>query len=137
MAKDLWAALASFCRCLFRRCLLSSLSVQASYSMRLCNDVRVSVVNGVTDVLDVCNTSSCGKDLTAILAFVIIYSAGGFGVYRSTFSGLNGNRPFAAHSAVTFLLVNALSLAGLYREVKCSLPTVSKPPRYSRSTSSR
>ena len=36
-----------------------------------------------------------------------------------------------------FLFVNAVSLAGLYRDVKCSLPTVFPPPRYSRSAWSR
>jgi len=33
----------------------------------------------------------------------------------STLSGLNGNKPLAAHPAVMFLFVNPLSLAGLYR----------------------
>ncbi len=42
----------------------------------------------------------------------------------STLSGLNENKPLAAHAAVIFLFVEALSLAGLYREVKWSLPTV-------------
>ena len=46
----------------------------------------------------------------------------------STLSGLSGNKPLAAHAAVMFLFVNALSLAGLYREVKCSLTTVFTPP---------
>ena len=55
----------------------------------------------------------------------------------STFSGLNGNKPLAAHAAMMFFFVNAFSLAGLYREMKCSLPTIFAPPRYSRSTWSR
>lgn len=52
----------------------------------------------------------------------------------STLSGLNGNKPLIAHIAVIFLFVKALSLAGLYREVKWSLPTIFIPPRYSRLT---
>ena len=132
MAKDIWVALASFCTCLCRRCLLSSsISAQVSCLIRLCNDLTASVVTGV---IGVCSTSSCGQDLTS---FGTVSSAGAFNIFRSTLSGLNGNNPLAAHPAVIFLLVNALSLAGLYREVKCSLLIVSKPPRHSRSTSSR
>jgi hypothetical protein len=73
------------------------------------------------------HTSSCGQDLTST-SFRIVSSAGGFGVSLSTMSGMNGNKPVVAHAAVMFLLVNALSGAGLYREVKCSLLTVSAPP---------
>jgi len=51
----------------------------------------------------------------------------------STLSGSSGNGPVAAHAAVMFFLVNARSLAGLYREVKCSLPIVFVPVRSSRS----
>ena len=134
MAKDIRAALASFCTCLCRRCLLSSSSAKASYLIRLCNNVRASVVTGVTGVY---GTSSCGQDPTTLSAFGTVSSAGGFNVSLSTLSGLNGNKPVAAHPAVMFLLVNALSLAGLYKEVKCSLPTISTPPQYSRLTSSR
>jgi hypothetical protein len=49
-----------------------------------------------------------------------------------TLSGLNGNKPLTAQEAVIFLFVNARSLAGLYSEVKYSLPTVLTPPQSSR-----
>jgi hypothetical protein len=41
-------------------------------------------------------------------------------MFLSTLSGLNGNKPLTAYAAVIFLFVNAFSLAGLYRDVKCS-----------------
>jgi hypothetical protein len=53
---------------------------------------------------------------------------GGFGVTLRTLSGLSGNKPQAAHAFLIFLSVNALSLARLYKEVKCCLPTVFAPP---------
>jgi hypothetical protein len=53
---------------------------------------------------------------------------GGFGVTLRTLSGLSGNKPQAAHAFIIFLSVNAFSLAGLYKEVKCCLPTVFAPP---------
>jgi hypothetical protein len=46
----------------------------------------------------------------------------------STLSRLNRNKLVAAYADVIFLLVKALALARLYREVKCSLLTVSAPP---------
>ena len=130
---DIWAALMSFCMCLCMRSLLDLLS---SCLIILCNDVRAPIVTGVTGVIGICSTCSCGQD-TASLAFETVNSIRGFGVCRSTLSELNGNNSVAAHLTMIFLLINALSLAGLYREVKCSLSTVFKPPQYSRSTSSR
>jgi hypothetical protein len=47
--------------------------------------------------------------------------AKGAGILLSTLSGLNGNKPHAAKPALIFFGVNALFLAGLYRDVKCSL----------------
>lgn len=145
MTNDILAALASFCICLCMRRVLGSLS---SCLIRLCNDVRASVVKGVTGVTGVTVVMGVGGATNVAgatdgwriwsygSAFGIVISAGGFGVCRRTLSGLNGNKPVAAHPARTFLVI-AFCLAGAYREVKCSLPTVSKPPRYSRSTSSR
>jgi hypothetical protein len=54
------------------------------------------------------------------MAFGIVSSAGVFGISLSTLSGLNGNKLHAAKPALIFLGVNALSLAGLNRDVKCS-----------------
>jgi len=123
LVNDILAALASFCTCLCMRRLLSSLS---SCLIILCNNVRASIITGVTGVIGICGTWSCGPD-TTLLAFRTVSLVGGFGVYWSTRSGLNGNKPVAAYPAAIFLLVNALSLAGLYKEVKCSLPTMSIP----------
>jgi hypothetical protein len=49
-------------------------------------------------------------------------------VHGSTLFGFDGNKPVADYPASTFFLVNALSLVGLYREVKCSLLTISILP---------
>lgn len=137
MANNILAARVSFSTCLCMRSLLGPFSAEASCLIRLCNNVRASDVTGVTGVIGVCSNWSCEQDdTTTSLAFGIVSSTGGLGVYQSTLSGLNGNNPVAAHPAVMFLLVNALSLAGLYREVKCSLPIIT-PPRSSRSASSR
>jgi hypothetical protein len=102
----------------------------------LCNNATASVVTGVTGVVSISNTSPCGRALT-ITSCGTLTSGGGLGVSLSTLSGLNGDNPVAAHAAVIFLLVKALVLAGLYREVKCSLPTVSAPPQYNLLTWSR
>jgi hypothetical protein len=126
LAKDIWVALASFCTCLCRRCLLISSSIQVSCLIRLCNDVSAFAVAGVVGVLGVCSASSCRQDPTASSAFGRVI--GGFGVSLSTLSRLNGNKLVVAYLVVMFLLVNAFSLAGLYKEVKCSLPTISTPP---------
>jgi hypothetical protein len=50
---------------------------------------------------------------------------------------LNRIRPLTAKPALRFFGVNAASLAGLYKAVKCSLPIVFTPPCSSRSTWSR
>ncbi|XTI94266.1 hypothetical protein V2W45_1252525, partial [Cenococcum geophilum] len=68
------------------------------------------------------------------LAFRTVSLARGFYTPLSTLSRLNRNKPVTAHLAIIFLLVNALSYIGLYREVKCSLLTISIPPRFSRLT---
>jgi hypothetical protein len=65
------------------------------------------------------------REDVATSALALLSSAGGFGMSRSTLWGLKGNNPEAAHPASMFLLVIALSLAGWYRYVKCSLPMVS------------
>lgn len=96
------------------------------------NDARPSVVTGVTGVTGA--ASSRPDRTSSSSSFAPNDSAGGAGVFLSTLSGLNGTNPVEAHAAVMFLLVNALTLAELYKEVKCSLPTVSMPPRYSLST---
>jgi hypothetical protein len=54
--------------------------------------------------------------------------AGGAGILLSTLFRLNRNRPLVAKPALIFFGVNALSLIGLYRVVKCSLLIVFIPP---------
>jgi hypothetical protein len=114
LAKDSLAALASFCTHRCRRCLLALLDAQASYLIRLCNDVRASIITGVIGVIGVSGTSLRDGGSTAS-TFEPLSSAGGFGISRSTLSRLKGNNPAAAQPATMFLLVRALSLAGLYR----------------------
>jgi len=95
--------------------------------MKFCSDIRVSADTGVKGVR---STSSCGSDLTVTsLASGIASSAGDFKVSLSTLSGSNGCKPHLAHPARMFFFVKALSLAELYREVKCSLPIVFVPAR--------
>jgi hypothetical protein len=60
-----------------------------------------------------------------------------FATVQSTLSGLNGNKLLAAKLAIMFLGVNARSLAGLYKEVKCYLLIILTPPRSNRSTCSQ
>jgi hypothetical protein len=86
--------------------------------------MSTSVVTGVTGVIGVCRLRSCRQDVTS-WGSGTVSCAGGFVVCRSTLSGLNGNRLVAAHPAKMFLLVMAFCLAGSYKEVKCSLLTVS------------
>jgi hypothetical protein len=62
------------------------------------------------------------------MALEIVKRGGGFGVFLSTLSGLNRNKPQAAYADVIFLFINARPLAGLYTEVKCSLPIIFVPP---------
>ena len=53
--------------------------------------------------------------MLAIAASGITTSTRGLGISFSTLSGLKGYRPVAAYLALMFLLVNAVSLVGLYR----------------------
>jgi hypothetical protein len=114
LATDILAALTSFCTRLSRRCLLASSGAPASRLIRSCNTVKPSAVTGVTGVAGVSGTSLWEEDPTS-LATEMTRSAGGFGVLRSTLSGLKGIKPVAAHPAMMFLLVSAFSLAGAYR----------------------
>lgn len=77
--------------------------------MRLCSDVKAS---GVTGVMGVSGTSFC-KGVAAIAAVELLCPVDGFNMLRNTLSGLKGNSPAAAYPARMFLLVIALSLAGL------------------------
>jgi hypothetical protein len=97
--------------------------------IRFCSDIKASADTGVTGV---CGSTSCRQDPTFTSGMA--GSAGGAGILLSTLSGFNGNRPLVAKPALIFFGVNALSLAGLYREVKCSLPIVFTPPYSSRLT---
>jgi hypothetical protein len=90
----------------------SDAAAQASCLIRSCNDVRASTVTGVTGVTGVDGTSF-REDIAAMSAPELVCSAGGFGMSRSTLSGLKGNNPAAAHPARMVLAVIALSLAGL------------------------
>ena len=94
--------------------------------IRFYSDIKDSADTGVTGV---CGSTSCRQDPTSTSsALGMTGSAGGAGILLSTLSGLNGNRPLIAKPALIFLGVNALSLAGLYRAVKCSLPIAFTPP---------
>jgi len=84
----------------------------------------------LTNVLGIAGASSYGQNLTFTLSeFGSMTLVGGFGVSLSTLSDLGGVEALAAYLAIMFFLVNAFSLVGLYREVKCSLPTMIAPPR--------
>jgi hypothetical protein len=97
--------------------------------------MKASADTGVTGV---CGSTSCRQDPTLTSsALRIAGSARGAGILLSTLSRLNGNKPHTAKPALIFFGVNALSLAELYREVKCSLPIVFIPPYSSRLTWSR
>ncbi|KAF2427770.1 hypothetical protein EJ08DRAFT_331638 [Tothia fuscella] len=86
----------------------------------------------------VCSTSSCGQCPTSpSTACGIVSSAGGFGIFLSTLLGVNGTNPHAARPVLIFLAASAVSLAGMYRDVKCCLPIVFTPPCSSRSACSR
>jgi hypothetical protein len=82
-----------------------------------------------TGVIGVCGSTSCQQDPTfASSAYGIAGLARGAGILLSTLSELNGNKLLAVKPALIFFGVNALSLAGLYREVKYSLPILFTPP---------
>jgi hypothetical protein len=110
LAKDILAALASFCTRLCRRCLLASsdIAAQASCLIRSVSYVKPSAVIGVTGV----SSTLSGEDVAAILSLGLLYSVGGLGILRSTLAGLKGNSPAAAYPARMFRLVIDLSLAG-------------------------
>jgi hypothetical protein len=88
-----------------------------------------------TSVIGVCGSTTYRQDPTfTSLALRMASSTRAAGILLSTLSRLNGNKPLTAKPALIFFSVNALSLAGLYREVKCSLLIVFTPPCSSRST---
>jgi hypothetical protein len=94
--------------------------------IRLYRDITASAITGVICLR---GTSSCGYTTTSISsALETVKRGGGFGVFLSTLSGLNGNKLQAAYADVVFLFVKALSLAGLYIEAKDSLLIVFVPP---------
>jgi len=94
--------------------------------IRFCSAMKDSTNTGV---IGVCGSTSYRQDPTfTSLTRGIASSASGAGILLSTLSRLNGNKPLAAKPALIFFGVNALSLAGLYRAVKCSLPIVFIPP---------
>jgi hypothetical protein len=78
-----------------RALLAWSFRAQLSCLIRSCNNIRTSIVTGVTcatAVVAVCRTLSC----EATISFRTV-SSGGFGVCRSPLSELNENKPVAAH----------------------------------------
>ena len=124
------------CRLLYaplQALLAISSSPLASYLIILCNQVRAcchGCHGGVRDVV-------LRKVYCSFTGLGSVSSAGAFGVSLRALCGLKWNKLVADHTAVTFLLVDALCLTGLHREARCSLPTASTPLRFSRSTSSR
>lgn len=107
------------------------------FMMIFCSDASPCIVTGVTKVRGDRELSwDCGTALTSFVT-LMVNSGGGFGIFPSTLSGLEGNRPQAENPALMFLGVKALYLAWLYRNVKCSLPIVLAPTHSSRSASSR
>jgi hypothetical protein len=99
--------------------------------IRFCSDMKASIDTGVIGVY---GFMSCRQDLTFTLSALGMAGAvKGAGILLNTLSGLSGNRPLVAKPALIFFGVNALSLAGLYKEVKCSLPIVFTSPCSSRS----
>jgi hypothetical protein len=66
-----------------------------------------------------------------LLTFRIVRLTTGFGILLSTLSGLKGNSLVAAKIAIMFFSVKAFFLAGLNREVKCSLLIILTPLRFS------
>ena len=93
----------------------------------LCNNTTASVVIGVIGVTSISNISSYRQD-PMITSLRTLTTIGGFSISLSTLSRLNGNNLVTAYVDLMFLLVKALTLTGLYREVKCSLLIVSIPP---------
>ena len=91
-----------------------------------------------TGVVGVGNAAYGRRDSTLSRAFGIVTDKlagfGGFNVSARTLSGLNRNKPLPLYTARIFLFMSALSLAELYRYVKCCLLTVPTPPRSIRST---
>lgn len=90
--------------------------------IRFCSDIKASANTGVIGVY---GSTSCGQGPTLTSSAVGIAGIStGAGILLSTLSGLNRNKPLAAKPALIFLGVNALFLAELYKNVKCSLPIV-------------
>lgn len=78
----------------------------------------------MTGVSGVWTTSPCGQLFTSTSrALGLVSVAAGLGISLSTVSGLIGNNALFDHPARMFFLVNALSLAGLYK-----LPIYQPPP---------
>lgn len=109
-AKNIWAALTSFCTCLCRRCILVSLSVWASCSIRLCSDVRAYADTGVTGVC----TWICGQSTNLdLISFWNDWSSEGLRCSSEYSVLVKRNELLSAYAAVIFLFVNALALAEL------------------------
>ena len=104
-------------------------------TIRFWSDKRLSVDIGVTGVCSNVFEPKCF--ILVSLTFEFVSPTVGFSMLLSILSGLNGNKLLAAKPALMFLGVNAFLLAGLNREVKCSLPIAFTPPRSNRSTCSR
>jgi len=94
--------------------------------IRFCSNIKDSTN---TSIIGVCSSTSYQQDpIFTSSALGMAGLARGVGILLSTLSGLKGNRPLAAKPALIFFSVNAIFLAGLYKEVKCSLPIVFTPP---------
>ncbi len=99
--------------------------------IRFCSIIKASANTSVIGVIGIYSSTSCLQDPTfTSSALRIAGLAGGAGILlsTSTLSRLNGNRPLAAKPALIFFGMNAIFLAGLCREVKCSLLIVFTPP---------
>lgn len=125
----IWPALASFCMCLWMFRLCTSSSALASYWMIIyCSDIKASADTGVTGDR---SAVSCRGGASISDTFVI--STRGLDISLSTLSGLDGNNATLLQPARMVLLVEPVSLAELYRAVKCSFPIMFTPLRSMRS----
>ena len=90
--------------------------------IRFCSDIKASANTSVTSVY---GFISYRQNFTFTLSAPgITNSARGAGIFLSTLSRLNGNKPLTAKPALIFFSVNAFSLIRLYKKVKCFLPIV-------------
>lgn len=108
--------------------------------MRSCKDAKPYTVIGIIGVIGVIGIGSALSQREVPIAFLIprlVVLDGGTRKSFSTLLGLNRNKLVVAQADLMFLRVNALSLIGLYKEVKYSLPITFIPPRFKRLTQSR